>query len=74
MALVMTLMPRCFERPLQQVAGGRVELALHQRRHQVEDGHVHAARAEPGRGLEAEQAAADDDGPGARLGRRPAWR
>ena len=56
------------ELPLQHVAGRRVELALHQRRHQMQDGDVHVARVETGRGLEAEQAAADDDCLGARLG------
>ena len=56
------------EFPLQQVAGRRIELALHQRRHQVQHGDVHVARVEPGRGLEPEQAAADDDRLGARLG------
>ena len=66
-ALVMTLMPRCFERALQQIAGGRIELALHQRRHQMQHGDVHVPRVEPGRRLEAEQAAADDDRLGARL-------
>ena len=33
------------DRPLQQVAGGRIELALHQRRHEMQHGDVHAARA-----------------------------
>ena len=55
------------DRLLQQVAGGRIELALHQRRHDVQHGHVHAALLEAGGGFEAEQAAADDDGLGARL-------
>ena len=53
---------------LQQVAGGRIELALHQRRHDVQHGHVHAAFLQAGGGLQAEQAAADDDGLCARLG------
>ena len=44
-ALVMILRPR--------------ELTLHKGRHQVQDGHVHVARIEPGRGLEAKQATAD---------------
>ena len=57
------------DRLLQQVAGGRIELALHQRRHDVQHGDVHAAFLEAGGGLEAEQAAADDDGLGARLRR-----
>ncbi len=57
-----------FDRPLQEVAGRRIELALHQGRHQVQDGDVHAARVEPGRGLEPEQAAADHHRLAARLG------
>ncbi len=57
-----------FDRALQQVAGGRIELALHQRRHHVQYGDVHAARCKAGGGLEAEQAAADDDRLVARLG------
>ena len=48
------------DRLLQQVAGGRVELALHQRRHDVQHGDVHAALAEAGSRFQAEQAAADD--------------
>jgi hypothetical protein len=47
---------------LKQIAGGSVELALHQRRHQVHDRHVHAAHPQARGGFEAEQAAADDDG------------
>lgn len=47
-----------------------VELALHQRFHEVDDGHFHTERPEPVRRLEAEQAAADDDGSPAAL-RRP---
>jgi hypothetical protein len=35
------------DRLLQQIAGGRIELALHQRRHEVDDGHVHALLLEP---------------------------
>ena len=50
---------------LQQVAGRRVELALHQVAHHVQDHDLHAARLQPGRRLEAEQAAADDHRPGA---------
>ena len=56
-----------FDRPLQQIAGGRVELALHQRRHDVQDGDVHVAHAKPGRRFEPEQSAADDHGLGPRL-------
>ena len=62
LALVMTLMPRCLDRPLQQIAGGRIELALHQRRHQMQHRDVHAARLQSGGGLEPEQAAADHHG------------
>ena len=55
------------DRLLQKIAGGGIELALHQGRHDVQHGHIHAALLQPGRGFEAEQAAADDDGLGARL-------
>ena len=55
------------ELSLQHVARGRIELALHQCRHQMQDGDVHVAGGEPGRGFEPEQAAADDDRLGARL-------
>ena len=34
----------------------------------MEDGHLHALRLQAGGGLEAEEAAADDDGVAARLG------
>ena len=46
---------------LQQLAGGRVELALHQRGHQMDDRDRHAALLQaPGR-FEAQQPAADHD-------------
>jgi hypothetical protein len=67
LALVMHLDAARLDRLLQQIAGGRIELALHQRRHEMQHGDVHAARLQAGRGLEAEQAAADDDRLGARL-------
>jgi len=47
---------------LQEIAGGGVELAFHQGRHEMEDGDIHPVRLEPVRGFEAEKAAADDDG------------
>jgi hypothetical protein len=53
---------------LQEMASGGIELALHQRRHQVHDGDVHALRLQAGGGFEAQKAAADDDGAAARLG------
>ena len=68
-ALVTTLMPRSSMARLQHVARRRVELALHQRRHEMHDGDIHVARGQARRGFEAEQAAADDHGLGARLGR-----
>ena len=37
LALVITLMPRSSIGALEQIAGGGVELALHQRRHQMHD-------------------------------------
>ena len=48
-----------FELLLEQPAGGLVELALHQRLHQVDHGHLHAAQREAMRRFEPEQAAAD---------------
>ena len=54
--------------PLQQMAGGGIELALHQGRHQVHDGDVHALRLQAGRGLQAQQATTDDHDAAARLG------
>jgi hypothetical protein len=45
---------------LEQPAGRLVQLALHQRGHQVDDSHLHAPQAQAMRGFEAEQAAADD--------------
>src|SRR5690606_37620533 len=55
------------DRLLQEIARSRVKLALHQRRHDVEDSHVHAALLEASGGFEAEQTAANDDGLLARL-------
>ena len=55
------------DRALQEMAGSRIELPLHQRRHQMQHGDVHAALFEPGRSFEAEQSAADHHGLGARL-------
>ncbi len=49
-----------FDGALQQVAGGRVELTLHQRRHDVQHGHVHVLHCQARRRFEPEQAAADD--------------
>ena len=46
----------------QVAAAVGIELPLHQRRHQVDDGDVAALHLQPARGLETEQAAADDDG------------
>jgi hypothetical protein len=48
---------------LQQHAGMGVELALHQRRHQMHQGDAHAAALQAPGGLEAEQPAADDHRP-----------
>ena len=50
------------------MAGGGIELALHQGRHQVHDRDVHALRLQAGGGFEAQKAAADDHGIAARLG------
>ena len=51
-----------FERRAQQTARSRIELPLHQRVHQMHDRDIHAAPQEAIRGLEAQQAAADDHG------------
>ena len=50
------------DRALQQIGCVRVELALHQRRHQVHDRGLHALAGEARSRLEAEQAAADHHG------------
>ena len=47
---------------MQQLAGHAVELALHQRRHDVHHGDGHAAQHQAVGRFEAEQPAADDDG------------
>ncbi len=52
-------LPARLQRLLEQPAGGLVELPFHQRRHQVEHRHLHAAQREPMRRLKPEQAAAD---------------
>ncbi len=57
------------DRPLQEIPARRVQLALHQRRHEVENGHLHAPSLEAGRRLQAEQPAADDDRAPAGTGR-----
>ena len=46
----------------QVVAAIGIELALHERGHQVHDGHVTSAHLQTPRGFEAKQAAADDHG------------
>ncbi len=48
-----------FEFAAQQVAGGGVELALHQVTGKVQHHHIHAAPAQGGGGFEAEQPPAD---------------
>ena len=48
-----------FERALQQLARRRIELALHQPRHDVHDRHVHATQPQAVGGFEPQQAAAD---------------
>ena len=62
-------MPRASSRAFEQPAGRLVELALHQRRHQVDDGDLHAAQRRPVRRLEPEQTAADHHRRAARLAR-----
>ena len=47
------------ELALQQVAGGGVELALHQGGHQVDHRHLHALLQEAGRGFQTEDATPD---------------
>ena len=49
-----------FERLLQQARGGAIQLALHEAVHEMHDGDFHALLEQAVRGLETEQAAADD--------------
>src|SRR5690606_3890314 len=56
------------DRLLQQVSRRRVELTLHQRRHDMQHRHIHATLGKAGGRLEAEQATADDHGLLTRLG------
>ncbi len=51
------------ERLFQEIGGSRIELALHDRRHQVDDGDIHTLPLKAIGRLKAEQAGADDDGP-----------
>ena len=51
-----------FQFGLEQVACRLVELALHQRRHEMNDGDRHAAKRKAMRCLEPEQATADHHG------------
>ena len=55
---------------LQQFGRDRIELAFHQRRHDVQHGGVHAVAGQAVGRLQAEQAAADDHGMGAGLAGR----
>src|SRR5581483_10343545 len=55
-----------FELAAQQRGSGDIKLALHQRRHQMNDRNREAAALEAPRRLKAEQAAADDDRAAAR--------
>ena len=64
-----TRMPRSSILPDEVLAAVRIELALHQRRHQVHDRDVAALHLQATRRLEPEQAAADDHG--LRAGPRP---
>ena len=60
--------PLHLQRALEHRRRARVELLAHELAGELDDGDAHAARAQPGGGLEAEQPAADDDRAGA--GRR----
>ena len=51
-----------FQLLLEEIPGRGIELALHQRRHQVDNGDRHALQGQTRGCLEAEQAAPDDDG------------
>ncbi len=51
------------ERLFQQVAGSWIELALHQRRLEMQHGDIHAAHLQSCRSFQTQQAAADDDDP-----------
>ena len=48
---------------LQQLAGGDIQLAFHQRGHQVNHRHLHAAPLQPPGCFQSQQTAADDHGP-----------
>ncbi len=64
----MTLDAARLDRALQEMSGGHIELLLHECRHEVEHGDVHALLLETRRRFEPEQSAADDHGFAARLG------
>ena len=57
-----------FDRRLQQMAGGGIELPFHQSGHEVDDGDIHALLGEAGGGFQPQQAAADDHRLAARFG------
>ncbi len=63
LALVMMSMPRSVSAFFQEIGGSRIELALHDGRHQVDDGDIHTLALQAVGCLKAEQAGADDDGP-----------
>ena len=67
---ILNFSPRAVQRLAQHVAGGLVELALHQRVDEMNDRHLHAALHQAVGGFQAEQAAADDDGAPMAAGRR----
>ena len=58
---------------LQKVTRCRIELPFHQGRHEMQDGHIHAAHPEPRGCFKAEQSAANDDriAAGSRHGQHP---
>ncbi len=47
------------DRLFEEISGGRIELALHQGGHEMEDGNAHAAAGQAGSRLKAEETAAD---------------
>ena len=70
LALGQNLDAALLDRLLQEISGVRIELALHQGRHQMNDRGLHALGGKAGGGFKAEQAAADHHGIAARSGRR----
>ena len=61
--LAVNLYAARLEITLQQIAGGRIELTVHDMAGDVQYDHLHAAQSQGGGGFEAKQATADNDRP-----------